>query len=219
MFVQRGGDKSHFVHFTKEDAHGPLLQGRRKRIVFDGALYFLLFVEGCIHEVDAKIPNASIYLSGFNPADPVSAYPARTAYARQCYHPPEYTDALSNRDSERLGLLYLAPGKYWPSLKQTYQLANVQALGVWYDRVLPRYQQLSVDEKKNVRYLLPNWGTVQHTPAAMEAVGMDALPAVAYTSPAWVMDPIARYADKPLLQWRRGLRKSFSTLTEARENK
>lgn len=208
--MERGGETSHFVHFTKDDAHTLLLQGRRRRIRFDGSLYFLVFVEGAIHEVCEKVPNASVFLSGFNPAAPEALHPPRTRYARECYHPPEYTEAMSNRTSEVLGLLHLAPGKYWPSGKVTFQTVNVQALGTWYERMMPQFRRLSADGKKNIAWLLPTYGTIHRNKAEMEAAGMNAVPAEAYALPhGWLLDPIARYADKPELQWRRGLRTTF----------
>lgn len=67
IYVARGGDRSHFVKFSREDVDTTALAGRRRRIVFDAERYMLVFIESVVHEVDSATLSSSLFLSGYNP--------------------------------------------------------------------------------------------------------------------------------------------------------
>lgn len=194
-----------------------LIGNCRSRIVFDAQKYILVFIEGVMHEVDAKYPSTSLFISPFDPQTVTSTHPKeRTPFQKNCYQPPAFNnDSLTNRDTEVIGLLYHQPGSYWPSNKISYQYSNTQALFHHYPKMRSRYKRTEHD-KISICNQLPDWGKVKGNKAKMAGAGMDGLPEIAYKSGPWVMDPIKRYRPYPMLQWRRGLRTDFPKKSDFR---
>lgn len=127
---------------------------------------------------------------------------------------------ISHIETEVLGGFQFQPGMFWPSGKET-NLVNQAGMGAWLDKVKRKYllQTRMKQEKKKYNFfnfmlepgdLQAGLGVKKQKPKAYKDAGMDNIPPEAFDkNVAWMYDPLERYKNKPKMQYRVGLRKTF----------
>ena len=221
-YRKKGGVERNWIMIPKKEAlTQPFFKDRRRKIIYDGSKYILLFTAAVAHEVDEEAASTSVFLSPFNPESPLEAINyqpinKRTWRAKTLYQPKEYTDNLTTIQTEIMGLGFHNAGAYWPSRKEVFFLNHQTSVGIWVKRVKPSYRCPTKDGKadKNVCYHLPTDGTVdQHTKEyrkKLKKIGITEIPEKVFDTnyPNLVVDMVKMYED-PMLQYRRCLRKDF----------
>lgn len=225
-YKSRGGPKSKFILVPPRDmASKPYFKGRRRRLIFDGRKYILIFNSAVMHEVDTLVASTSLFLSPFDPEGKDNEFhESKTQLAKRTdrgrnYNPVEYVDGMTNRQTEIFGLAYGLAGAYWPSRKEVFTLVHQSAMQSGQDRAKSEYLVSKTSPKgkttTNVRFKLPSHGKVnQRAPgyrAALRAAGMTELPDAMFAPgvPRFVFDLLAIFKGKPMLQYRFGLRKKY----------
>ena len=228
--------QTNFVRVPPKDLYKlEWCKGKRRRIVFDGSKYFMLWNSSVLHEIDNKYASASVYLKPYNPEDEsfklANMTPMKDMKKKRTplqgkvqYDPPQYTDDMTNVETGALGLAYHMAGSYWESGKKTFPMYHAQAFHFTKKNCKEEFTKMPFEyvdgkgrkhKKTGFRAVLPK-GTVNHHDKEyqkkLKEIGIyEMLPKTTWDkdTPYFIHDLYEIFKGKPLLQYRMGLRKDY----------
>lgn len=215
-YLDSKGNKE-FINIPDEDAHHlSIFKGRRRRIMIPQG-FVLIWNHKLAHEICLKEPSLSAFMSPFDPSNNYESdfFNSVINQPKNPYYAPHQYAGLTPREAEVFGLFFGLAGTFWPSRKEVFHLCHQQAMVFGCQRVLPTMLAPNAkgDVNRNVDFSLPLTGSFcqREEKERLLASGMDNIPKEVFAkfTPNATVNILERFGDKPIMQYRLGLRKTM----------